>query len=61
MDVREVLANDDHIVALLHATADRAGKRLDQDYVIVFEIRDGKVNAAWEVWKGQPSVDDFWS
>lgn len=52
----DVLANDEHIVALLHATADREGKRLDQNYVIVFQMRDGKVHAAWEVWKDQPSV-----
>ena len=59
--VRDVLANDQHIVALLHATADREGRRLDQDYAIVFETRDGKVRAAWEVWRDQPSVDQFWS
>jgi hypothetical protein len=61
VEVRNVLANDDHIVALLHATADREGKRLDQDYAIVFEVRGGKVRVAWEVWKDQPAVDDFWS
>lgn len=61
VEVRDVLANDGHIVASLRATADREGKRLDQDYVIVFELRDGVVHAAWEVWKDQPSVDEFWS
>jgi ketosteroid isomerase-like protein len=61
VEVRDVLANDEHIVTLLHATADRNGKRLDQDYVIVFRMRDGKVEAAWEVWRDQASVDEFWS
>jgi ketosteroid isomerase-like protein len=61
VDVRDVLANDEHIVAFLHATANREGRRLDQEYVIVFEMREGVVRAAWEVWKDQPSVDDFWS
>lgn len=61
VDVREVLANDEHVVALLHATADREDKRLDQDYVIVFHMGDGKVDAAWEVWKDQASVNEFWS
>jgi ketosteroid isomerase-like protein len=61
VDVREVVANDEHVVALIHATADRDDKRLDQDYVIVFHMRDGKVDAAWEVWKDQASVDEFWS
>jgi ketosteroid isomerase-like protein len=61
VEVRDVLANDEHIVAFLHASADREGKRLDQDYAIVFAMRDSKIRAAWEVWKDQLSVDEFWS
>ena len=61
VEVHDVVANDEHIVALFHATANRADKRLDQDYAIVFRMRGGKVHAAWEVWKDQPSVDEFWS
>jgi ketosteroid isomerase-like protein len=61
VEVHDVLANDEHIVALLHATAEREGTRLDQDYAIVFEVHDGIVRAAWKVWKDQPSVDAFWS
>jgi ketosteroid isomerase-like protein len=59
--VHDVLANDEHTVALLHATADREGKRLDQNYAIVFHIRDGTVREAWELWTDQASVDAFWS
>ena len=61
VEVRDVLANDEHIVALLHATADREGKRLDQDYAIIFRMGDGRVQAAWEVWNNQASLDKFWS
>ena len=61
VQVHDVLANDEHIVAFLHATAGREGKRLAQDYAIIFEMREGKVRAAWEVWKDQASVDEFWS
>jgi ketosteroid isomerase-like protein len=61
VEVRDVIANDQHIVALLHATASREDKRLDDDYVIVFGVRDGKIRAAWEVWRDQASVDKFWS
>lgn len=61
VEVHEVLANDERIVAFLHATADHEGKHLDQSYAIVFQLRDGKVQAAWEIWKDQSSVDDFWS
>jgi uncharacterized protein len=61
VEVRDVLASDEHIVALLHATAEREGKQLNEDYAIVFEMRDGKVRAAWEVWRNQAPVDEFWS
>ena len=61
VEVRDILANDEHIVAFLHATADREDRRLDQDYAIVFAMRDSKIRAAWEVWKDQLSVDEFWS
>lgn len=61
VEVHEVLANDQHIVAFLHATADHEGKHLDQSYAIVFQLCDGKVQAAWEIWKDQPSVDQFWA
>ncbi len=61
VDVRDVIANDQHIIALLHATANRENKRLDQDYVIVFGVRDGTVHTAWEIWRDQVSVDEFWS
>jgi hypothetical protein len=33
----------------------------DDDYVIVFQVSAGKIRAAWEVWKDQLSVDEFWS
>ena len=59
--VRDALASDDVIVALLHATAERQGRKLDQDYAIVFHILDGRVDEAWEVWTDQAAVDEFWS
>lgn len=59
--LRDVLANDDHTVALLHATAERAGKRLDMDYVIDFRIRNDRIVEGSEFW-AEPSVyDEFWS
>ncbi|MGH3729800.1 MAG: nuclear transport factor 2 family protein [Micromonosporaceae bacterium] len=59
--VHDVLANDAHTVALLHVTAEREQKRLDQDYALVFHIRDGVINEAWELWTDQAACDRFWS
>jgi ketosteroid isomerase-like protein len=60
VDVHDVLANDEHTVALLHAQAEREGKRLDQDYVIVFHIANEKVSEAWELWSDEAALDAFW-
>ena len=61
VEVRDVFASDEHIIVLLHATASRENKRLDEDYVIVFRVRDGRVQTAWEIWRNETSVDEFWS
>ena len=59
--LHDVLANDAHTVALLHATASREGKKLDMDYAIVFHISDGKIIEGWELWADQATYDEFWS
>ena len=59
--VHDILADDEHTVALLHATARRGEKTLDQDYVFVFHIRDGRITQTWEAWTEGPAWNDFWS
>jgi uncharacterized protein len=59
--VHDILANDAHTVALLRATAERGDRRLNQDYVLVFHVRDGQVTEAWEFWTEQAAVDEFWT
>lgn len=59
--VHDVLANDEHIVALLRATASRNERTLDMNYVLVFDMREGRVAEAWESWMDQRTVDQFWA
>ncbi|MGP3987353.1 nuclear transport factor 2 family protein [Streptomyces sp. 3N207] len=59
--LHDVLANDKHTVALLHATASREGKELDMDYAIVFHIQDGRITEGWDLWSDQRAYDEFWS
>jgi ketosteroid isomerase-like protein len=61
VDVHDVLANDEHTVALVHITAVRGRKRLDQNCVLVFHVRDGRIAEAWELWTDQAACDSFWS
>ena len=59
--IHDVLADDEHIVALMHATAERDGKKLDMDYVLVFHVKEGKLVEGWDLWMDQSAVDEFWS
>ena len=59
--IHDVLANDDHTVALLHVTAAREGKTLDMNYVLILHIQDGKIVEGWETWTDQTELDEFWS
>ena len=42
-----MLANDEHVVALTTGTAERAGKRLNDNGVQIFHVKDGKVTETW--------------
>lgn len=61
VELHDVLGNDDHVVALHTARAERAGRRLEVNAVVVFHIRDGKLAEAWTLHSDPQSVDEFWS
>jgi uncharacterized protein len=61
IDIHDVLANDEHVVALTKGTAEREGKRLSVDGVQVFHVKDGKVTESWFHAADQYASDDFWS
>jgi ketosteroid isomerase-like protein len=58
--VHDILANDEHTVALLHVTAEREGRKLDQNYALVFHIRNGRIKEAWEALTDEAAWDVFW-
>jgi ketosteroid isomerase-like protein len=62
LEIHDVLADDEHAVVLLRATAERPdGRRLDDIGAQVFHISDGKVTEQWlhagDVYAG----DEFWN
>lgn len=61
LEVHDVLANDEHAVALLRATGTRQGKRYDSLEMDVFHIRNGKVTEFWSFSEDQRLNDEFWS
>ena len=57
----DVIANDEHAVALVRMTARRARRELDTRAVTSFHLRDGQVTEAWTFHEDQYAADDFFS
>lgn len=46
-ETHDVVANDDHTVALLSATATRGGKSLTYRVAEIYHLHDGKITERW--------------
>jgi uncharacterized protein len=61
LEVHDVLANDEHTIGLVTLKAERRDKRLNQNDVHVWHVRDGKFSEFW----GHPGTlydfDEFFS
>jgi uncharacterized protein len=59
-EVHDVLANDEHVVALGSASATGPdGSSAQWKYVNVFHIRDGKATEVWGMAENDAAVDPF--
>jgi uncharacterized protein len=61
LELHDVLANDEHAVALFTARAERAGNQLTDNMVQTFHMRDGKVSEVWTQATDLYAQDGFWS
>jgi len=61
LEMHDVIANDEHAVALFTARAERAGRRLEDHTVQVSHVRDGKVTEVWLQPGDLYAGDEFWS
>ena len=60
-ELHDVLANDEHAVALVTVRAERAGKQLNDNMVQISHLRDGKAYEVWNPATDQYAQDEFWS
>ena len=60
-DVHDMLANDEHGVALVSASATRGGKSFEGNVVHVFHMRNDKMTEFWSFPEDQNLFDEFWS
>jgi ketosteroid isomerase-like protein len=61
LELHDVLADDEHGVALVRASGQREGKNLDDRQAHVFHISAGKVTEFWNQAGDLYAVDEFWS
>jgi ketosteroid isomerase-like protein len=60
-ELHDVLANDEHAVAMITARGERAGKQLNENIVSVYHIRDGKITEIWTHYTDLYALDEFFS
>jgi len=62
LELHDVLANDEHAVALFTVRAEREGRQLDDNQVLISHPGpDGKATEVWNQAGDQHAVDEFWS
>jgi hypothetical protein len=60
-NIHDMLANDEHGVALVNVSATRDGKSLDARIVHVFHMRGGKMTEFWAISEDPQLFDEFFS
>jgi ketosteroid isomerase-like protein len=61
VEVHDVVANDEHAVGLHVAHAERGGRTLRDNTVLVFQISDGKATEVWQYWSDPYAADELFS
>jgi uncharacterized protein len=61
VEVHDLLANDDHGVAVVKESATRSGRSHEGNAVHVFHLRDGQVTEFWDAQTDQYAADEFWA
>jgi ketosteroid isomerase-like protein len=60
LEVRDVLANDDHAVALVNVRGRREDRHLDQRQVVVFEFAEGVLLSGTFIYEDPEAYEEFW-
>ena len=58
-ELHDVIANDEHTIALVKAHATRGGKTLDYRVAEIYHMRDGKVTERWAFSDDTAAITDF--
>ena len=58
-ETHDVIANDDHTIALGTAHATKDGKTFDYKVAEIYHMKDGKITARWAVSDDTAAINDF--
>ena len=61
VQVRDVLASEDHVAVLVREIGQRGDARLDADEVHMWRMTDGRAAEFWPYRQDSEAVDRFWS
>jgi uncharacterized protein len=61
LDVHDVLANDEHVVALGTLSASRGSRSIKIPVANVIHIREGKITEFWSATTEPQASIDFWA
>jgi ketosteroid isomerase-like protein len=59
-EIHDMLANDEHGVALVTMSATRGGKSFEGNLVHIFHMSDGNMTEFWAIPEDQSRYDEFW-
>ena len=60
VELKSLESSGDKVIATHQCTAEAGGKKLDQEQVLTFTVRDGKLAHIDEEFADQDAYDDFW-
>jgi uncharacterized protein len=60
-DVHDVVANDEHVIALVNATGTRNGQTLNYRTAEILHVRDGKITERWAFSDDPEAIKRFFS
>ncbi|HKZ19879.1 MAG TPA: nuclear transport factor 2 family protein [Acidimicrobiia bacterium] len=59
IDLHDVIANDEHMVALVNAKVEREGRTLDYKTAEIYHVRDGKITHRWAFSDDTAAINEF--
>jgi uncharacterized protein len=59
VEVHDVVGGDEHVAGFHLARAERAGRTLADNSVLLFHVRDGRATEVWQYWADPYAADEF--